>query len=63
MPVEYEKLRNKDKGLYKTVLALASRAVEINEGKKSMVEMKSKRASTLAMREFTEGKLDFEKED
>jgi len=63
MPVEYEKLRNKDKGLYRTVLALASRAVEINEGKKPMVDTKSKRASTLAISEFTEGKLDFEKED
>ena len=63
MPVEYEKIRNKDKGIFKTVLALSARANEINEGKKPMVDKpKSKRASTIAMKEFCDGKLDFEKD-
>ena len=62
MTVKYEQLRSRDKGIFKTVLALAERANEINSGKKPLVKSKSKRASTIALEEFGEGKLDFTQE-
>lgn len=62
MPILIDELTQKKKSIFKTVLALADRANEISGGRAPLVKTKNKKPSTVAMEEFGDGKVTFEKE-
>ncbi len=63
MPIFIDELTSKTNSIFKTVLALAKRAEEINTGKHPLVKTKTKKSSTVAMKEFKEGKIVFEQDE
>ena len=63
MPIFIEQLTSKTNEIFKTVLAIAKRAGELSSGRPPVVKVgKNVRSTTVAMKEFGEGKVTFEKE-
>lgn len=58
--ISLEQLRRKNKGLFRLVLATAERANEINSGSKPLVATNSKNPASVALEEFSEGKVYYE---
>jgi len=57
--LRYEKMNPDHRSRYKLVLSAAQRANEINSGVKPLIQTKSKKATTIALEEFVEGKVKF----
>ena len=53
-------LKTPEASLYKTVLALASRANELAQGAQPLIKSQAKKVTTLALEEFAAGKVRYE---
>lgn len=52
-----EELLDKTKSVYKLVILASKRALELNSGSPKLVEIDSKRISTIALEEIRQGKV------
>ena len=59
MTVPINQLTDKNRSLYTLVLAVAKRAIEISGGSSPLTKCASKKASTIALEEFKDGKVSF----
>lgn len=61
--VALEKMIDKNPSLYKLVLTAAERANQITKGSKPLVDVDSKKPTTIALHEIVEGKVRYELTD
>ena len=57
MPLE--KIFKDGNSIYKIILIAAKRAIELNNGAKKLVETASKKFSTIALQEISQGKISY----
>lgn len=49
--------------IYKVTLLAAKRAIELNNGARKLIETKTKKFSTIALEEISEGKVKYKKKE
>jgi len=59
--VTRETIFKAEDSIYKVTLIAARRAIELNNGAQKLIETKSKKCSTIALEEISQGKIHYKK--